>query len=98
MKDFLGPLPKHYVAVGRFDSNSKKYWRGFINRQTGVAQTEDPRTGTLPEDWIRKIHPSGQGQHLFSNQVTGEETFNDPSLGVEELRKRGVSLETFGLI
>jgi len=93
----LGPLPDFFKAV--FRSNSKNEWRwSYLNQKTGVFQAEDPRLGPLPAEWSVKSHEDDELIQLFLNDETGNETWHDPRLTSEALRKRGVPLQVFDLV
>jgi len=93
----LGPLPDFFKAVVR--SDSKNMWRwSYLNQKTGVFQAEDPRLGPLPGEWSIQSHKNEEFEQLFLNAETGNETWRDPRLTSEALRKRGVPLQVFDLV
>ena len=80
---------------------------GYANANTTTQQ--DPRA-PLPPDWRYMYGTFEQPQELeaenekdvtlvwFENVVTGEQTYFDPRLNPEVLRRRGVELQEFVLV
>ncbi|CZR66919.1 uncharacterized protein PAC_16820 [Phialocephala subalpina] len=94
----LGALPDPFEFIMRYDNNSG-YWQwAFQNKKTGRFQVGDPRLGPLPPGWELRSHTKEEFWQLFKNHKTGEETWWDPRLTSEELRKRGVALLVFDLV
>jgi len=96
----LGPLPEHFVAVTRYDNHPSRacYRWAYLNKTTGRLQAGNPRLGVVPSGWSIKSHEEEEYRQLFLNEGTGEETWDDPRLTSEELRKRGVPLQVFELV
>jgi hypothetical protein len=61
---------------------------------------DDPRMGPLPDEWryVKEYEPGQKERRWFENVKTGEETYLDPRLTPEELRKRGTKVEEFVLV
>lgn len=97
----LGDLPHPFEFVQLlYDEDSGGYRDGYINRETGVCQAEDPRLDDLPEGWKRKRH---EREHLGMWFVNGESggimvSPQDPRLSHELFRKRGVEIREFELV
>lgn len=96
----LGPLPGDWRLVFRHESygDYPAYW----NSKLQLFSAEDPRLGDLPEGWSRskKSHKYEELRTLFTRTVNGEtsETWRDPRLTPDELRRSGVKLQTFELV
>ncbi len=93
----LGPLPRMWKHVSRYDTVALGYWDAFINQETGETQVEDPRMGPLPTGWQICSHENESGYNKYSNPETGERTIFDPRMSPEALRARGVDLQDFRL-
>lgn len=95
----LGPLPKHFQFVWRFNEK-RGYWPAYLNRKTGKALLEDPRLGPLPEGWRKQSHSAEQAYSLFvkDRESDVEGTPRDPRLTPEALAARNVDLTVFELV
>ncbi|ERF74958.1 hypothetical protein EPUS_05166 [Endocarpon pusillum Z07020] len=51
----LGPLPGHFRRVTRLDKASNSYCGCYVDPVTGEMNIEDPRLGSLPQGWKRKL-------------------------------------------
>jgi hypothetical protein len=95
----LGPLPEHWQIVIRHDTPGNHDCTAFWNSKSRQFSAEDPRLGDLSDGWRRKSHAKEEFQPLFVQDSNGEclETWEDPRIATNELRLRGVQLETFKL-
>jgi hypothetical protein len=97
----LGPVPtpwKIHFYSGRPSRNVCL----FFNTETGVSTYDDPRLGTVPQDW-EIAHPGTFALGnvripTYRSKKTGEITDRDPRLLPDFLRERGVNLEMFELV
>lgn len=94
----LGPLPEDWRLVIRHDRSSVVDSPAFWNSKLEQFSAEDPRLGDLPAGWRRETHKDEEFQTLFTRDVDGEQTWDDPRLTPDELRRRGVQLTTFELV
>ena len=94
----LGPLPKKWQRVWRYDEQTQNYWDAFVDRENGVWQIDDPRLGALPDGWFKEEHPMQHVYHMFRDESTGSESSSDPRMLPESLRARGVDIREFQLI
>ncbi|KAL8833889.1 MAG: hypothetical protein Q9170_004036 [Blastenia crenularia] len=95
---FLGLLPRNWQRVARYDEATQISRDAFIDRENGLCQTEDPRLGPLPENWVVEDHPM---QHLWARYRDLTRDFAsiyDPRMRVSSLRDIGVSIEDFELV
>ncbi|KAF2866072.1 heterokaryon incompatibility protein-domain-containing protein [Massariosphaeria phaeospora] len=110
-KALLGPLPPdcemtfHRPEHARHaDDWETRFW----NSDTGENLPGDPRLGALPGAWVevpeRYAYHAVLGRYLrwYRDEAAGPGTGmvvgEDPRLRLEELKKRGVRLETFCLV
>jgi hypothetical protein len=97
----LGPLPDSFNACFRHNPNNGTFRWAYLDQETGVFQAEDARLGPLPPSWSIKSHKNEEFAQLFVKNRTGVtrvETWDDPRLSFEALRKRGVPLQVFDLV
>lgn len=94
----LGPLPKPFEPVLKFDTGKRTYRLCYIDRESGNLQLEDPRLGELPPPWKIKSHNEERYWMMFENMDTGEVLSHEPRLLPEALKERGADLEVFNLI
>lgn len=94
----LGPLPKKWQHVRRYDKKDQTYGRVFVDRENGVWQIEDPRLGALPDNWFKAEHPKQHVYDMFLDNSTGLWGPSDPRMLPESLRARGVDIREFQLI
>ena len=84
---FLAKLPDEYQVIDYFDERLCRYHQGFLNRQTGKTQYNDPRVESLLEDDGDKLptvhYPDGSQSKYLTTELLG---------------KRGVKLQNFDLI
>ena len=99
---FLGSLPSCWETKIVFDFVNYSTFPLFVNKETGVESTEDPRLGPVADDWQRlepvrtAYDPSYYAK--FRNRLTGDVMNSDPRMQPEELERRGVKLQTFSLV
>ena len=96
----LGLLPKPWIV--EFYRDNLGYARlHFRNTETKDLTVEDPRLGPLTPEWERfdqgRMPDDPRWFAYFKNKATGEVMNSDPRMLPEELKKRGVKLETFVL-
>lgn len=91
----LGPLPRGYREVLRYDPESGSTYWVYMNSKTGKIQVGDPRLGAeLPTGWARITDTQGQLWEDFVHDSAPDMlTALDPRLTKSELLKRGVPLE-----
>jgi hypothetical protein len=96
---FLGSLPEHFQGVMHYDGETRLYSTGYIDRRHDefYPAGEDPRLSDipLPAGWTKKIYEDNKFQTVFVNDETGDESWSDPRMNAEELKKRGVELQEF---
>ncbi len=80
-KAFLGPLPENYQAILVFLEAQGSY-RGFVNKDTGHVQYNDPRISDVSEG-LRARFPDGSIVPVLTPDI---------------LTRRGVKLQEFDLI
>ena len=93
----LGPLPKMWQCVIRYDAVTGWYWPAFMDHETGKTHVEDPRLGPLPAGWRICRHKEESAYNVYLNHETGEQTNLDPRMRLQALRARGVELQDFWL-
>jgi len=101
-ESLLGPIPSPWKVRLTRDNLSEiqepRYWNTAIN----AMSREDPRLEDLPPEWERiKQRRTADDPILFAphrNRLTGETINSDPRMLPENLRARGVDLQTFQLI
>ncbi|KAH4013036.1 hypothetical protein HBI73_211990 [Parastagonospora nodorum] len=96
----LGPLPHSWDMIIDHSNHISSF--SFLNHQTKVCTTQDPRLGPLPLEWeaVEKEYetrPPFYVQH-HRNNVTGEFINSDPRLSPEVLKARGVDVTTIVLV
>jgi len=99
---FLGPLPSPWITR-KPDGYGGRGDFLFLNTETGERTKEDPRLEPLNRtDWERIDHvPCADDPYFFDyfkNVKTSEVINSDPRLLPDNLRRRGVNLETFTLV
>ncbi|KAG7010143.1 hypothetical protein G7Y79_00001g004150 [Physcia stellaris] len=94
----LGPLPKNWQRVWRYDEQTQNYWDAFVDRENGMWQIDDPRLGALPDGWSKEDHPLQHVYHVFRDDSTGSKSSSDPRMLPESLRARGVDIREFQLV
>ncbi|KAJ4343109.1 hypothetical protein N0V95_006757 [Ascochyta clinopodiicola] len=105
----LGPYGQGWSGVAMYDMPTGKWWPTAWNEQTGSAQVEDPRLGSLPDGWSVRAHAEdglwnwylrdGDEEEEESRHMKVEVRMrSDPRLSVEGLRGRGVDVKTFSLL
>ncbi|KAI1387256.1 HET-domain-containing protein [Hypoxylon trugodes] len=101
----LGPFPESWKFIlHREGEEDGQYRVCFVNTDTGVKRTDDPRLDEipLPPEWepIEWNRTTADPLHYrkFWNRETGEEINSDPRLFPEALVGRGVPLETITLV
>ncbi|KAL8942667.1 MAG: hypothetical protein Q9216_001521 [Gyalolechia sp. 2 TL-2023] len=95
---FLGPFPKDWQRVFRYDEATQSTRDAFIDRDRDICQIEDPRLGPLPEGWFVQEHSM---QHLFTrygDSTRGFASIFDPRMMSTALRRRGIELKEFKLV
>ena len=101
-ESLLGPIPSPWKVRPARERGSDifepRYWNTAINAIT----REDPRLGDLPPEWERiKQRRTTDDPILFAphrNKLTGEIINSDPRMLPENLRARGVDLQSFQLV
>jgi hypothetical protein len=94
----LGQFSGRFEPLMRYDEDAGIWRWAYINRETGVIQEEDPRLGKLPEGWEKRRHKGEEYWSWFANDEKGLSGTDDPRLGPNAFRKRGVPLRVFELI
>jgi hypothetical protein len=84
----LRPSPGHIQPVFMYDAGLRQFFQAFADQQTGVVQTEDPRTDAL----TRKDHGIGERHDKPEDDSNGDSTLT------EVLKERGVDLRVFELV
>lgn len=97
---FLGTLRSSFKLVYTYNLEKACQFWTIYDKTSGTCDPKDPRLRgvDLPTGRSKSRYCYGKDALAFKNDVTGEETFNDPRLRPELLRSRGVELETFVLI
>ncbi|KAH7177097.1 heterokaryon incompatibility protein-domain-containing protein [Dactylonectria macrodidyma] len=97
-ESFLGPLP----APWTFKLLSRGTAPVYINRQTGMESSQDPRLPPLTPEWriLRRERKQDDSEFFqdFRNDQTGVTSKSDPRLTREALARCCSRLETFRLI
>ena len=95
----LGMLPRNWQRVSHFDPELKGYYDAFINCDTSIVQTEDPRLGPLPPGWRIADHRYKHVFNLYTNEAAGifKSKF-DPRMSREALKARGIDLQEYRLV
>ena len=95
----LGMLPRNWQRVGRYNPDFEYYYDAFLNRETGVVQTEDPRLGPLPPGWRIADQITKHLVTLYTNEAAGifRSKF-DPRMSPEALKARGIDLQEYRLV
>lgn len=92
----LGPFPETIqyieVLIGGYLHHR------FKDRRIGTVTSEDPRLGPLPAGWRKENADREAPEWRFVNDITGEDTWSDPRLTPEALKKRGVNIQVFDLV
>ena len=102
-ESILGPLPTSWQVQPHSGIEGSVFEMRFKNMNTDVDfQEEDPRLGSLPEDWERVSHDRTTDEPvvvaIFRNKSTGDIMNSDPRMLPDALKARGVNLEKFKLI
>ncbi|KAF2023062.1 hypothetical protein EK21DRAFT_81692 [Setomelanomma holmii] len=99
-ESLLGPLSHAWQLVIRHDRPFVMDSIAFRKAATGELSAEDPRLGVLQGGWTRQAHENEEFQTLFrkKNGEAWMETWDDPRISPDELRRGDVQLETFKLI
>lgn len=100
----LGPLPAPWRRI-RKRSQPGHWFDAFINHDTGAVQSVDPRLQEVPfpAGWERRRHDEEDEWDWYVNRDNqgGKEGYArnmDPRVRADDLRGRGVPLETFYLV
>jgi len=101
-ESLLGPMPAPWkvrlASIKGSGISYPRYWNTAIN----AMSREDPRLGDLPTEWERiKQRRTADDPIFFAphrNKLTGETINSDPRMLPENLRARGVDLQTFQLV
>lgn len=70
----------------------------FVNSDSGVRQSEDPRLGDVPPEWDELPSRNPLLFKRFKHRVTGQILRSDPRLLPENLKARGVKVKKFVLV
>lgn len=101
-ESLLGPLPSPYKVRYNTNPGASFYVPTYLNTETNTISSQDPRLGSLPQDWesinLEKTADDPDDFAPHRNNVTGEVINSDPRLLREALEARGVKLQTFMLI
>jgi hypothetical protein len=96
---FLGSLPENFQGVKHYNEEIRSYYTGYIDRRHNefCPAGEDPRLSgiPLPAGWRKKIYENNKFETRFLNDETGDDSWVDPRMNAEELKKRGVKLQEF---
>jgi Heterokaryon incompatibility protein (HET) len=97
----LGPLPPSWKLQFQYqDLGSLVPY--FYNQETEQVTEEDPRLEPLPSEWERLRTESKVGSlsfsHLFRSTSSGEIMNSDPRMLPDNLKLRGVKLQSFELV
>ena len=94
---FLGPLPRNWKRVLRFDRDSQSLWDTFVDRGAGLLQIEDPRLGPLSSEWRIVGHPLEHLYCKYQEEATGAASMFDPRMLPDSLRNLGADLREIRL-
>ncbi|KAL8848583.1 MAG: hypothetical protein Q9221_006416 [Calogaya cf. arnoldii] len=95
---FLGPLPRNWQFVFRYEEITEEQCHTFVARGQNVWQVEDPRLGPLPEGWAEEKHPRQHLVAIYRNIKEDCTTEWDPRMMLPALRARNVELRVFKMI
>ena len=101
-ESLLGQLPPHWKVRPQRETDNEITVPRYLNTDLNAMSRDDPRLGDLPPEWVRiKQRRTADDPILFAqhrNKLTGEIINFDPRMLPENLRARGVNLETFRLV
>jgi hypothetical protein len=91
----LGPLPEGSKVVRDHDEGVPRQM--FVNSKTQETSLQDPRLGTLPDEWEptviqHRLWPTKEAD-AFRNNNNGEILYSDPRLLLDAVRARGVCVD-----
>ena len=91
----LGHVPPRWT-VQIVNDEHRNPFRQFLDT-SGKASTRDPRLNNLPPDWEPVVVVAGKPR-CVRNVHTGEIIEKDTRVTCDDLRARGIELETFRLV
>jgi hypothetical protein len=94
----LGGLQPPWRIEYSIVSNIPKPTATFVNIESGIRQSEDPRLGDVLPEWEELPSRDTLLFKRFKHRVTGQILRSDPRLLRENLKARGVKVKKFVLI
>jgi len=99
-ESLLGPLPPSWKV--RVELNGSIMEPRYLDTERNIMVREDPRLENLPAEWERiEQQRTADDPIMFAphrNKSTGEIINWDPRMSPENLRARGINLQTFRLV
>ena len=93
----VGPLPSGWSQrIQSAFAGRTGYFTAYVRDGMEDTICDDPRLGTLPEEWERVRGDNLKAMRLqYRHRITGEVASFDPRLNSDALEARGIKLQTF---